>query len=157
MVFLRQTHLGSTSKCLKSLTIVDLPSNESSSSKDTRTFIFQLPDELLVPILEFAASEPDVWQHGTKYKNGVLLALSRVCQRLRRVAQQLLYRHLCVKKRMALSAPMVPPGIPVVKLHRTLRGREDLRQHCRCVLPLTLLELVKSLECCSALGHRKGW
>jgi hypothetical protein len=138
---LLQTHLGPTG--LKSLTIVDLPSHDTLRNKDTRTLIFHLPDELLVPILEFAASSPGVWQHGTKYKNGVLLALSRVCQRLRRVAQQLLYRDVCVKKRRALSAPIVPPSIPVIKLHRTLKRREDLRQHCRCVLPHTLLELIK--------------
>jgi hypothetical protein len=134
MTVLRQTHLGPT--CLKSLTIVDLPSHESLSNKDTRTLIFQLPDELLLRILEFAPREPDLWQHGPNHKNGMLLALSRVCQRLRRVAQQLLYRDISVKKKMTLSAPMVPPSIPVIKFHRTLRERVDLRRHCRRVLLL---------------------
>jgi hypothetical protein len=159
MISLRQTHLGST--CLKSLTIVDLPSHEPPSTKDTRTLIFQLPDELLVRILEFAPREPDVWQHGPNYKNGMLLALSRVCQRLRRVAQQLLYRDICVKKKITLPAPMVPPSIPTTKFHRTLRERVDLRRYCRRVLLLPyscsvqLILLTDRCTCTSQmLAHR---
>jgi hypothetical protein len=143
-----QTHLGPTDT--KSLTIVDFvpSSNVSSSCKyksipepsdivlsttAMRNFLFQLPDELLLPIVELAAGGPGFEsrvQLTTIYNNGIVLKLSQVCKRLKRVAQPLLYRNIHVKK------PMAPPSFPVIKLHRTLRERVDLRQHCRYVVLL---------------------
>jgi hypothetical protein len=130
----RQAHLGPTD--LKTLTIVEFlpPPHGSFRGRDRRTPIFQLPDELLVAIVEFAASEPDARsraQHRTFCNNGTLLILSRICQRLRRLAQPLLYRDICILDQAADPASVVPPSIPVIKLHRTLRNRADLRQHCR--------------------------
>jgi hypothetical protein len=130
----RQAHLGPTD--LKALTIVEFipPPHGSSRGRDRKTLIFQLPDELLVAIVEFAASEPDARsraQHRTFCNNGTLLILSRICQRLRRIAQPLLYRDICVMNQAAEPASVVPYSIPVIQLHRTLRNRADLRQHCR--------------------------
>jgi hypothetical protein len=149
MTFQRQTHLGSTGT--KYLTIVDfvppssLAGNEFSSYREkstteqshmvlgipaTKTFIFQLPDELLVPIVELAAGGPGVpsrVQHATIYNTDVILTLSKVCKRLRRLSQQLLYCNICVER------SMVPPSVQISKLHRTLRERKDLRRHCMYV------------------------
>jgi hypothetical protein len=149
MTHRRQTHLGPT--CDRSLTIIDLLPPPSftcdgyPSGKDvgtnaqshtllsipaTKTFIFQLPDELLVPIVELAAigseTEPGM-PHTTIWNKSIVLILSKVCHRLRRIAQPLLFRNI----RLDYPNTMVPPSIPVLKLHRTLRERADLRQHCR--------------------------
>lgn len=159
MTFRRQTHLGSTGT--KSLTIVDFvpPSIKSPCGKDKRTFILQLPDELLELILELAASEPDsrpAQEYGTVYNYGALLVLSRVCQRLKPVAQQLLYRNICVMERPTLSAPMVPPSIVAIKLHRTLQEREDFRQHCRYVILFAFFEFSTIYLSCCALWYMNG-
>jgi hypothetical protein len=137
MPFRRQTHLGST--CTKSLTIVDLTPpppltgngpHTLLSIPATKNFIFQLPDELLVPIVKLAASGPSLRlrmpQTNTR-DNDVLLILSRVCHRLRCVAQPLLFRNIHIES----PNKMVPPSKSVMKLHRTLGERTDLRQHCR--------------------------
>jgi hypothetical protein len=132
MTLRRQTHLGPT--CTKSLTVIDLvPATRPRtllSIPATNNFIFQLPDELLVPIVELAASGPAFGsriQHTTTHNNDVVLRLSKVCHRLRRVVQPLLFRNIHVE----WPNSTVPPSKRVIKLHRTLREREDLRQHCR--------------------------
>ncbi|KAF2848277.1 hypothetical protein T440DRAFT_175194 [Plenodomus tracheiphilus IPT5] len=145
-----QLHLGCTST--KSLAIIrvappsSLLRNGPSSDQDNSTtrrsntlsgaptakiFIFQLPDELLVPIVESAANSarnyPSRIRHKTTYDNTGLLILSQVCHRLSQIAQPLLFRNL----RIEFPYSMVPPSLPVLRLHRTLRERPDLRQHCR--------------------------
>lgn len=167
-----QTHLGSTgTKCL---TIVDfappssLACNGPSSSKEkstaeqshillniptTKTFLFQLPDELLMLIVELAASETGIrprMQHTTICNNGMILVLSKVCKRLKRVAQELLYRDIRVE------SPMVPPSVAVIKLHRTLRERTDLRQHCRYVIFFNVLRIHYNYQIFWTLLHRNG-
>jgi hypothetical protein len=137
MTLRRQTHLGST--CTKSLAIIDLvPPSPLAGNKShtllsipaTKNFIFQLPDELLVPIVELAISGPSLRsrlpQTNTR-DNDILLIVSRVCHRLRRVAQPLLFRNI----RIEYPNTMVPPSKSLMKLHRTLGERADLRQHCR--------------------------
>lgn len=138
----RQTHLGfAGNKCL---TIIDLPLlstasragssvGEHESTKPTsstqRTLIFKLPDELLVAIVELAAGSngPHPTHFTMTYDKVAIKILSRVCHRLHRLAQPLLYHHICFGWRNKF----VPPSVAVRKLHRTLKERPDLRQHCR--------------------------
>jgi hypothetical protein len=172
MTILRQTHLGSTdTKCLTIVYFVppsSLACNGFSSDKEKstaeqshmvpgipakKTFIFQLPDELLVLIVELAAGGPGVpsrVQYATIYNTGMILILSKVCQRLRRLAQQLLYRNIHIKK------PMVPPSVQVNKLHRTLREKMDLRQHCRYIFLSKALHIHYDYQFCCALWHMVG-
>jgi hypothetical protein len=152
----RQTHLGSTKT--NSLTIVDLlppsslPGHGSSdiilSRPATKNFIFQLSDELLLLIVELAVDGPGFRSQtytSTTCNNGILLVLSRVCSRLRRVSQQVLYRNICVR------GSMVPPSKPIIKLHRTLKERADLRQHCRCVIFPEFLQYHHDHQSCCKL------
>lgn len=143
----RQTHLGSTTT--KSLTIIDLerPSGDGEDETTaarlyrvlnkpaTRNFIFRLPDELLEQIVELAASSPGErfqWEHATACDKSVVLILSRVCHRLKRIAQPILFRNITSESR----SEMVPPSRPMIKFHRTLKENADLRQHCRQVFAL---------------------
>jgi hypothetical protein len=144
MIYQRQTHLGSTGT--KFLTIVELrglslpichmsltnhsksPGAHSHSSLSTSTkkkSISQLPDELLVLIVEFAAIGPDDLPDSCN--NEVVLKLSQVCHRLRRLSQPILFLSIRVER----PARTVPLNISVLRLLRTLRERADLRQHCR--------------------------
>jgi hypothetical protein len=147
MTLRRQTHLGPTGT--KSLTIIDLPPSSLPSSgknKSTATwsqtskratakkpYIFQLSDELLVLIVELVANGPCSrsrvfhLRHTAACNNGIISIISRICHRLRRVAQPALFRNICIESPNAT----VPPSKPIIKLHRTLRGRADLQQHCR--------------------------
>jgi hypothetical protein len=95
--------------------------------------IFKLPDEVLVAIVELAASnngqQPKYWHFTmTTYNNVSVMALSRVCHRLRRLAQPLLYHDIFQTN---FNHKAVPPSVEIRKLHRTLKARPDLRQHCR--------------------------
>jgi hypothetical protein len=104
-------------------------SNHISNAPAAKALILQLPEELLVLIVEFAAGFPNPQAEvpstifGDKY---VVLKLSKVCHRLRRIAQPLLFRNI----RLGYPYQIVPPSPKATKLHRTLEERTDLQQHC---------------------------
>jgi hypothetical protein len=96
---------------------------------ETHSFMLQLPDELLALIVEMAAifgenkySPPE--QYMSVCDKGAVLALSRVCHRLGRMAQPVLFRNI-------RAVEVLPPSIRLCKLRRTFRNRPDLRQHCK--------------------------
>jgi hypothetical protein len=146
MGYPRQTHIGS--KGAKSLIITDLelPYNPPTAGHETtnptacalspahanKTSILQLPEEILVSVVRFATDkalncspldcEP--------IDKTCVKALSRVCHKLRRIAQPLLFRNV------AFGWPpnsAVPPCLTVRKFHRTLKENPQLREHCRYV------------------------
>jgi hypothetical protein len=126
MKFSRQTHLGSTAT--KLLTIVDLhglPVWPCTIVQPKEAYILhQLPDELLVLVIKWscydnAPSEyhPCARFEGvTAYDDDCVMALSRVCHRFKRISQPLLFSAIYFK----YPDEIVPPSIPVLKLHRTL-------------------------------------
>lgn len=99
---------------------------------ETHSFMLQLPDELLALIVEMAAiydennSSPQE-RHMAMCDKDAVLALSRVCHRLGRMAQPVLYRDI-------RAVNVLPPSIRMRKLRRTFRDRPDLRQHCKYVI-----------------------
>jgi len=147
MTCLHQTYLGFTAT--KSLTIIGLelscntsttrqgrsttPKVHPSSYVPTReAFIFRLPDELLLSIVEFTICDPRSrsqaeCDESAPRDNACVGVLSRVCHRLTRIAQPLLFRTIRFKHRVET----VPPSIPVIKLHHTLTNNSELRQYCR--------------------------
>lgn len=147
MRHLRQTHLGSTiTKCL---TIVDLalspraaetslkilpPSQQLGALVSPRkTYILQLPNELLGVIMESVAQSSDEWYErldsdkARLCNNRSLKALSRVCRRFSQIAQPLLFRTIRFKQ----SSETVPPSTSVQKLHRTLKENPRFQEYCR--------------------------
>jgi hypothetical protein len=95
----------------------------------------KLPDELLLLIVNLSCYEQlplefSIWAQckgATVYHNNCVKVLSQVCHRFKRIAQPLLFSAVT----LSLREPMVPSSVPALKLHRTLRERPDLRQHCR--------------------------
>lgn len=152
MEALRQTHLGSTAT--KLLTIVDLQGPREwpcTIVHPIEAYILHLlPDELLVLILKLSSYDtsppsPGVWtqfKDVTKYDSKCVMALSQVCHRFKRIAQPLLFSTISSSG----TNPMVPPSMPVLRLHRTLRERADLRQHCRWVSRFSFSTSLPSLH-----------
>jgi hypothetical protein len=160
MTCLHQTYLGFTAT--KSLTIVglELSCNASTTSQGRSTtpkihpssylptreaFLFRLPNELLLSIVEFAICDPcsrsqAECDESAPRDNACVAVLSRVCHRLTRIAQPLLFRTIRFKHRIEI----VPPAIPVIKLHRTLTKNAELRQYCRYVAYVTSFEVMPS-------------
>jgi hypothetical protein len=156
MAILHQTHLGSTAT--KLLTIVDLqgpPVWPWTIIQPKEAYVLhKLPDELLLLIVELTChnqspSEFHPWaryKSVTTYDMNCIKALSQVCHRFKRIAQPLLFSAIA----LGWQEYMVPPSMSALKLHRTLRERVDLRQHCRLVvLPFFPLDLMKP----STVGH----
>jgi hypothetical protein len=139
MKFLRQTHLGSTPT--KLLTIVDLQGLQvwpyTIIQSNEACILHQLPDEILLLVVKLSCYENPPSAHYTwtrfeevrSYDSNSILALSQVCRQFKRIAQPLLFNTVCFRD----LDQIVPPSIPVLKLHRTLRERVDLHQHCRWV------------------------
>ena len=142
---LRQTHLGR--KDVNGLGVIDaeLPMDSpllyhnawTHSMIDTdKSYMSRLPEELLVSIIEFAT---DHAQYATAFDTACVMALSRVCQTFRRLAQPLLYHDIHFDQNFTLKTtleypyidPMVPPTKRIVKFHRTLKENPALRKHCR--------------------------
>jgi hypothetical protein len=135
---LHQTHLGSTAT--KLLTIVDLQGPPgwpwTIIQPKAAHILHKLPDELLVLIIKLSCYENSPsdfhrWarcEDVTAYGNSSVMALSQVCHRFKRIAQPLLFSAIILHDR---DSQMVPSSMPVLKLHRTLKERVDLRQHCR--------------------------
>jgi hypothetical protein len=140
MTILYQTHLGST--VAKLLTIVDLQGPPvwpwTIIQPKEAHILHKLPDELLLLIVELScydhsASENHAWarcEGVIAYDSKGVKALSHVCHRFKRIAQPLLFNAIT----FGWADPMAPPSMPALKLHRTLRERIDLRQHCRWVM-----------------------
>jgi hypothetical protein len=153
MTPLRQTHLGFTAT--KSLTIINnglpykgLTSSQGKSTTQTirppshvptrEPFVFRLPDELLLSIVELAIYDPGSRSQAeceecTTRDNDCVRVLSRVCHRLKRIAQPLLFRTL----RFGYPIKIVPPSKPAIRLHRTLTENAELRQYCRYAISIT--------------------
>jgi hypothetical protein len=96
---------------------------------ETHSLMLQLPDELLTLIVEMAAIHDENQsssqeQYMSVCDKGAILALSRVCHRLGRMAQPVLFQNIRAVK-------VLPPSIRLCKLRRTFRDRPDLRQHCK--------------------------
>lgn len=145
MCYQRQTRLGYRNST-KSLTLIDLsqasyysneplgiPTNTTSSTTPTRSYILNLPDELLLPIVKLACTsrKPDYpsHRHDPVHDSGVVRVLSTVCKRMKRLAQPFLFKEIVFESPHTL----VRPSMKVKKLHRTLKGRKDLRESCRLV------------------------
>lgn len=140
---LRQTHLGS--KATKLLAIVDLhgpPPWPSTIIQSEKAYILhRLPDELLLLIVKFSLytngrttreATRGTWalfEDVRAYDNSCIMALSMVCHRLKGIAQPLLFSNIG----FMYPDKVLPPSIRVLRLHRTLIDRVDLRQHCRWV------------------------
>ena len=150
----RQTHLGGAgATATKSLTLVDLERPRSWEpiyggwapaprfpAHAGETVIFRLPDELLARVVEFAAHNPDFepgdaceecppgrWESKTYWDNECVQALSRVCRRLRRIAQPMLFRTLTFSE----YSEVVPPSRKALRLHHALESNPTLRGYCR--------------------------
>lgn len=129
MDYKRQTHLGST--VAGDLTIIDLE-RPSFDAQPKHAYILQLPDELLSSIVECASEDcvtHTTWmlEHATIYDPNCVRSLSLVCQRFRRLAQPLLFRSISFE----YPYQIVPPSRSVIKLHRTLSEKAELRHYCR--------------------------
>ncbi|KAF2127182.1 hypothetical protein P153DRAFT_433002 [Dothidotthia symphoricarpi CBS 119687] len=137
----RQTHLGSIDT--KLLTIVDLqgpPVWPCTIIQSEEAYILhRLPDELLLLIVKFSLYTNDRTTRETTRETWALfedvracdtsciMALSQVCHRFKRIAQPLLFSNIGFMH----PNQVLPPSIRVLRLHRTLSDRVDLRQHCR--------------------------
>ncbi|KAF2709129.1 hypothetical protein K504DRAFT_295783 [Pleomassaria siparia CBS 279.74] len=107
----------------------------------TRTSILQLPDELLVAIIEFVAKdlrsgsldecEECLYDWDTRlWNHHHLKALSRVCRRFMRIAQPLLFRAIGFKS-PGSPYETAPPSRSVRTLHHTLKETPRFQQYCR--------------------------
>jgi hypothetical protein len=132
----RQTHLDFSTA--NSLTLVYPAARRAASPQRPpgENLLFQLPDELLVSIVEFAAHRPHFAHNpcggcngdiGPSWNPRVLKALSRVCHRLRRLAQPLLFHTIL----FSYPHSIVPPTKLAGRLHHVLKKNPELRQHCR--------------------------
>jgi hypothetical protein len=95
------------------------------------TFIFRLPQELLISIIELAVFEV-VSSHGCSdcdfRPNGKCAkALSRVCWRISRIAQPMLFHTISLEG----TPSTVPPKKGGIRVHLALRQNPSLRRHCR--------------------------
>jgi hypothetical protein len=140
---LRQTHIGGNGAKSLIITDLELPCDPPTAGHETtnprarvvspahanKAFIMQLPEEILVSVVEFATyKEPNCppLDYGPINKTCVK-ALSRVCHRLRRIAQPLLFRIVA----FGWPYSIVPPCLAVRKFHRALKENPQLREHCR--------------------------
>lgn len=94
-------------------------------------FIFRVPDELLVSILELASVSPDFWTwccdcHAMG-KYATMKQLARVCHRFNQCILPLLYRSI----RFDYPHGIVPPTTAVRRLYRSLQNNASLRQYCQ--------------------------
>ncbi|PVH99441.1 hypothetical protein DM02DRAFT_564599 [Periconia macrospinosa] len=157
---LRQTHLGGTAT--DCLTIVDLASSavraetsaqqHSAPSSARKPYILQLPDEILIAIVKFAARKSSSgalhicnecldtcrfsWdEHATRpWDYHSLQTLSLVCRRFTKIAQPQLFRTIHFRTiHFRNLVPMVPPTIAVRRLYNTLRQNPHFQQHCRSI------------------------
>jgi hypothetical protein len=158
----RQTHLGSVDT--KLLAIVDLqgtPAWPCTIIQSEKAYILhRLPDELLLLVVKFSLYTNGHTTRETTHVRWALfedtragdtsciMALSQVCHRFKRIAQPLLFRNIG----FIYPDQMMPPSIQVLRLHRTLSDRVDLRQHCRWVVPSIFSRLTKS-RCGPPRGH----
>ena len=140
----RQTHLGPSPNGI--LAIIDSEpvhhgtdrersSLERSSSESLPStgyaLMLGLPQELLIAIIELAIFRPCNPQGCPDCKFApnadCAKALSRVCRRVSRIAQPMLFHTIDFE-----GAPWtVPPKKGVLLLHRTLKENPSLCQHCR--------------------------
>lgn len=96
-------------------------------------FIFSLPDELLVPILELASVSPDFWTWCCECralgKYTMMKKLARVCHRFNRCILPLLYRSV----RFDYPQQIVPPTTAVNRLYRSFQNNPSFRQYCQAL------------------------
>ncbi|PGG97544.1 hypothetical protein AJ79_09159 [Helicocarpus griseus UAMH5409] len=100
--------------------------HRSQSPSPEEPLILKLPEEILIIILDLAASV-DSWTYGApNYDSGysytVLRSLLVVCRRFNRIATPLLYAAICIRARQPRGA---------IALHQTLGKEPLLRQYCR--------------------------
>ncbi|EMD97558.1 hypothetical protein COCC4DRAFT_75024 [Bipolaris maydis ATCC 48331] len=93
--------------------------------------IFKLPQELLVSIIELAVFELDSSQGCSdcsfRPNAKCAKALSRVCWRISRIAQPLLFHTISFDG----TPSIVPPKKSAIRLHLALRQNPSLGRHCR--------------------------
>lgn len=111
-----------------------------SRLSQSQSQLLRLPDELLHPILEFAALKlpvrsglaartllVDTSPFDPRHDEKSIRIPCQVCLRLYTLARPLLYQAVNFHS----SKSVVPPSSAVSKLHRTLKERPELRRHCR--------------------------
>ena len=137
---LRQTHLGPSSDdgTLAVFGRVD-PTRGPAPVEDA--FIFRLPDELLVTILEWAAlGSLPAWRRACAselpFEHDTLTAMAVVSWRFRCMTLPLLYRTLRCRK----TSRALPPDRTATLLHRMLETHPSLRRCCR-ILSVTIDDL----------------
>ena len=102
------------------------------------SILLQLPDEILLSVIDFTSHGPDYGSHpeclqcavdlaAEPWDRNSLVALSQVSRRLARLAQPILFRNIQVPYPYR-TVPLTRPGI---ELHRTLTENPALRKHCR--------------------------
>ncbi|KAF2188456.1 hypothetical protein K469DRAFT_660153 [Zopfia rhizophila CBS 207.26] len=129
----RQSHLGPSPNKVLTIVDVELLRPQPRLQVIGPTFIFRLPDELLVSIIELAVFEEYSW-HGCSacrvHPNAKSAkALSRVCRRISSIAQPMLFHTI----KFEGTPSTVPPKKPVIRLYHALRKNPSLRQHCKCL------------------------
>jgi hypothetical protein len=108
----------------------------SSIVQPEEAHIFRLPDEVLGAVVRFAdetcpsSSCPNLQRYPDRCDKCCLRAILRVSHRLRNLAEPLLYSSITFKPD-EWQWRDVKPVRPILLLHRTLKQRPDLWQHCR--------------------------
>jgi hypothetical protein len=118
-----------------------LRSCRQSSPKRGPAFIFNLPEEILLRVFEFATNQPNSWHDGCYdypylFNYAGIKALSYVCRSFHRIASPLLYHTI----NFSFGNQFVPPSKRVQQLHRRLETNPSLRRHCRA-LALTVADI----------------
>ncbi|KAF2794133.1 hypothetical protein K505DRAFT_324955 [Melanomma pulvis-pyrius CBS 109.77] len=134
---LQQSHLGPNSN--KALTLVDaailraeaISSNPRRWTPTGEAFIFRLSNELLASIVDYATSKNGTQCSCSKQElardKTIVKGLNLVCQRIKTIAQPILYRRI----KFEWPDSMAPPSRVVIKLWRTLSQNASLRQNVR--------------------------
>lgn len=130
MSCLRQSHLASSTE--GTLSIAKPKQGASDMLSSDRTYILQIPDELLASIIQYASNANALrskWElkDSRVYNKACMKLLSLVCHRFRRLAQPLLFH----KIHFGHFDQVVPPSAAVIKLHRTMSENAWLRKYCR--------------------------
>ncbi|KAH7086594.1 hypothetical protein FB567DRAFT_528308 [Paraphoma chrysanthemicola] len=120
---------------------MDATSEDRSQNRNTpgNGRFMQLPDELIVLIIDYATYVPVTERAYRHYTNkqmhkpaydldrSLVKVLCLVCVRIRRIVQPFLFRDVT----FTASTCTIPPSPNVLKLWDVLKIRQDLRQYCR--------------------------
>jgi hypothetical protein len=138
----RQTHLDRSPQ--NELTLDRSAPNEltlarsscrKSSPNQGEAFIFRLPEEILLRVLEFTTTHVDCWgalcygcRHSRNYRG--IKTLLCVCRSFHRIASPLLFHTLSF---ISYRRQLVPPSRSVQRFHRQLKTDPSRGRHCRAL------------------------